>query len=327
MIFLDPHDPKIEKAKQQHIEKLFPIIRARVNALPAGDLKNFLNDLRIRKILSDVPNKLSSYHSDWLNLITGISLAEWEHYLLAKRKQAKYRTLPQTNLVIKYEPILSQLESIFKYEGGFERKSSAYSTYDLAKILNINTCVYCNRMYTKTVVKPHKITRPEFDHWFPKKTYPLLALSFYNLIPSCHICNSSVKSTTVMNTDDFLHPYLPQEINLKFSYWIESSNKYLFRIKRPIPSKEDNTVTAFKIEEMYETHRDEINDLVRLRRLYSIDYLVKLKGLLQSVDSNVTMDEIYRLAFGAHYKNENFSKRPLSKMKRDILEELGMILE
>ncbi|OGS75566.1 MAG: hypothetical protein A3G95_00990 [Flavobacteria bacterium RIFCSPLOWO2_12_FULL_31_7] len=327
MIFLNPYDPKIINAKKEHIDKLFPIVKARVHNLPNGDLKSFLNELRIRSILSDLPDSLETHHTDWLNSVNGINFIEWQHYLVAKKRQARYRSQNQNLLVIKYDLILNQIRTIFMYEGGFERKTSAYSTYDLAKNLNINTCVYCNRIYTKTVIKPNKITRPEFDHWYPKSIYPLLSLSFYNLIPSCHICNSSVKSTTLMNTSDFLHPYIPEEIDLKFSYWIESVNKYVFHIKRLFPSKEHNTIIAFKIEEIYETHRDEINDLVRLRKLYSIDYLLKLKGLLRSVDSNVSMDEIYRLAFGAHYDKENFSKRPLSKMKRDILEELGMILE
>ncbi len=327
MIFLDPYDPRILDAKQQHLDMLLPIVRDRVSTLPDGNLKNFLNDLRIKSILSDLPDLLERHHNDWLNNIPGISLVEWEDYLIAKRKQDRYRTIAQRNLVNKYNLVLNQIKSLFKYEGGFEKKTTIYSAYNLAENLNINTCIYCNRIYTKTVIKPHKITRPEFDHWYPKSTYPLLALSFYNLIPSCHICNSSVKSSSIMSLNDFLHPYVPQNIDFKFSYWIESVNKYNFHIKRPFPSKEHNTIRAFKIEEIYETHRDEINDLVRLRKLYSIDYLLKLKSLLKSVDSNVSMEEIYRLAFGAHYKEENFSKRPLSKMKRDILEELGMILK
>lgn len=325
MIFLDPYDPKIVDAKQEHLDKLLPTVIARVNALPAGELKSFLNDLRVKNILSDLPEKLENHHIDWLNNITGISIAEWEDYLIAKSKRNKSPI--QIVLVAKYESILAEINAIFKYEGGFERKTSPYSTYDLANNLNVNTCVYCNRIYTKTVFNPHKITRPEFDHWYPKSIYPLLALSFYNLIPSCHICNSSVKSSAKMNTTDFLHPYIPQDIDLKFSYWIEDVNKYMFHIKRAFPSKEHNTIRAFKIEEIYETHRDEINDLVRLRRLYSIDYLLKLKSLLKTVDGNVSMEEIYRLAFGTHYNEENFSKRPLSKMKKDILEELGMILK
>ncbi len=326
MIFIDPYSPKIVEARKQHMEKLLPVVLSRVDALPMGDLKNFLNEFRVRRIISDFPDKLVGHHEDWLNAINVTSLQIWQEYLLAKKRQPRHRTVQQANLILSHNSIIEEVQSVFKYTKGFVKKESPYSAYDLAEKLNVNSCVYCNRIYTKTVVKPSKITRPEFDHWYPKSAYPLLALSFYNLIPSCHICNSSVKSTTLMNTNDFLHPYIPEKIDLKFSYWIESLNKYLFYIKRPFPSKEHNTVQAFKIEEIYETHRDEINDLIRLRKLYSVDYLLKLKHLLSSVDNNVSMEELYRLAFGTHYKEENFLKRPLSKMKRDILEELGMIL-
>lgn len=327
MIFLDPFDPRIIKAKQEHIDKLLPIIRARVNALPNGNLKNFLNELRIKRILSDLPDSLENHHLQYLNDVHALNLTDWQYYLSAKCTVSNKRSNPQRLLIVRVETLIDELTPIFKYTGDFARKLTPYSTYNLAENLNINTCVYCNRIYTKTVVNPSKITRPEFDHWYPKSTYPLLALSFYNLIPSCHICNSSVKSTTLMNTTDYLHPYIPQHVDFKFSYWIESVNKYMFQIKRKSPSKEDNSIKAFKLEEIYETHRDEINDLVRLRRLYSIDYLLKLKNLLKSVDGNVSMEEIYRLAFGTHYNNENHSKRPLSKMKKDILEELGMVLK
>lgn len=327
MIFIDPYDPKIVEAKKLHIERILPIVLDRVNKLPAGDFKTFLEEYRVRKILSDLPNDLEKHHLDWLNSVHGVGPQVWEDYILAKDTVAGSRDAPQIALIASITKLLEELNPIFKYTGGFARKNAKYSAYDLANSLNIQSCVYCNRIYTKTVINPHKITRPEFDHWFPKSTYPLLALSFYNLIPSCHVCNSSVKSTTLMNTDDYLHPYIPEDIDLKFSYWIKSLNKYDFKIKRSLGTKEDNTVKAFKIEEIYKTHRDEINDLVRLRRLYSIDYLLKLKGLLSSVDSNISMEELYRLAFGGHYKEKNFSKRPLSKMKRDILEELGMILK
>lgn len=327
MIFLDPYDPRILDAKQQHLDMLLPILRDRVAALPHGNLKNFLNELRINRILSDLPNNLENHHLEYLNIVHGLNSQNWKDYLTSKSLPSKKRSPAQRILINDIETRIEELEPIFKYTGYFAKKSTPYSTYNLAEKLNVHTCIYCNRIYTKTVINPHKVTRPEFDHWFPKSTYPLLALSFYNLIPSCHICNSSVKSTTLMNINEYLHPYIPQSIDLKFSYWIESANKYKFCIKMPRPSKEHNTIKAFKIEEIYETHRDEINDLVRLRRLYSIDYVLKLKSLLKVVDNNVSMEEIYRLAFGTHYEEKNFSKRPLSKMKKDILEELGMILK
>lgn len=327
MIFLDPYAPKIVEAKNIHVEKLLSIVLSEVDSLPNGDLKNFLSEYRVRKILTDSPDKLEEHHLDWLLSVHGISRLEFQDYLTAKATPSRKRNPYNNRLISKILIVLEELKPVFKYSGGFARKTSNYSAYNLAEKLNVNTCVYCNRIYTKTVVNPSKITRPEFDHWFPKSTYPLLALSFYNLIPSCHVCNSSVKATSIMNTNEFLHPYRPEKIDLKFSYWIEAVNEYSFQIKRQANSKEDNTVKAFKIEEIYKTHRDEINDLVRLRKLYSIDYLLKLKGLLKSVDSNVSMEELYRLAFGAHYEERNFSKRPLSKMKKDILIELGMILK
>lgn len=327
MIFIDPYNPKIVEARKQHVEKLLAIVLNEVEQLPNGALKIFLNEYRIRKILSDLPNELENHYLEWLEEVYGKSAIDFENYLVAKKTPARSRNAVQQTIIHNFSSAFAQVEPIFKYTAGFALKSSKYSAYDLARALAIQTCVYCNRIYTKTVVNPHKITRPEFDHWYPKSTYPLLALSFYNLIPCCHVCNSSVKSTTLMDTNDFLHPYIPEDINLKFSYWIKSLNKYDFKIISVSDSKEYNTVNAFKIEEIYSTHRDEINDLVRLKKLYSIDYLLKLKSLLRSVDSNVSMEELYRLAFGAHYEEKNFTKRPLSKMKRDILEELGMILE
>ena len=325
MIFLDPYHPKIIRAREQHLEKLLPEVLNNINECPNEDLKLFLREKKVIEILIGLPDRLIDHHNDWLNQISNISVVEWRDYIVAKRIMSKNRTEDQSRLVQKYTTLISDLNSIFKYTGGFAKKSKSYSAYDLAKNLNVNTCIYCNRLYTKTVVKPSKVIRPEFDHWFPKSTYPLLALSFYNLIPSCHVCNSSVKSTTEMKLSEHLHPYVPEDINMRFSYRIESLNQYKFSIKRAPFSKEDNTIRAFKIEEIYESHIDEINDLIRLKKLYSIDYLVKLRSLLSNVDSNVSMKELYRLAFGVHYEEKNFIKRPLSKMKKDILKELGIV--
>jgi len=244
---------------------------------------------------------------------------------IKKSVQPRNRNQNQRETVEKYTLFISKIHTIFKYTGGFAAKASKYSAYDLAKQLNIQTCVYCNRIYTKTVKNPSKITRPEFDHWFPKESYPILALSFYNLIPSCHVCNSSVKGREVMKIEDYLHPYVDKNINYKFSYWIKEYDIYDFKIKTTPNSREERTVKAFKLEEIYKTHKDEIHDMVRLKKIYSINYLTKLKSILNKVDENISLEEMYRLAFGTHLVEAKFHKRPLSKMKRDILEELGII--
>ncbi|UII78589.1 hypothetical protein [Flagellimonas sp. CMM7] len=325
MIPIDPDSFKIKVALKVHLDNLTPILFGKVHALEAGQLKEFLTDQRIIDILTDEPSHLETHHNQLLEFLNNYSRAEWETFFNYKRIVKRNRTDEQEELITKYQELASKIETIFKYKGGFERKTSPYSTYDLAENLDFQTCVYCNRIYTKTVRNPSKITRPEFDHWFPKGTYPLLALSFYNLIPSCHVCNSSVKGSTVMNLNNYIHPYVDKSINMSFSYRLKKYSKYEFQIIRPLNSKEDNTIKAFKLEEIYLAHEDEIKDLLKIKKLYSIDYIIKLKKLINQVDKNTSTKEIYRLAFGTHINESDFHKRPLSKMKKDILKELNII--
>lgn len=215
------------------------------------------------------------------------------------------------------------IRKIFDYENWLNYDK--YNAYDLAEKLDIPTCPYCNRTYTKTVITKNreKIIRPEFDHWFPKSEYPLLALSFYNLIPSCHICNSNVKGKTEFKLETHFHPYNPSS-NLKatFSYNHKSYDDYKIKIN----TKDDfshNSVEAFQLENIYQAHEDEVKDLIKIRQAYSDKYIDMLNDSLKGV--NLSKEEVYRLAFGVHYEDDKFDRRPLSKLKKDILKELGII--
>ncbi|WP_311327522.1 hypothetical protein [Capnocytophaga sputigena] len=215
------------------------------------------------------------------------------------------------------------IRKIFDYENWLNYDK--YNAYDLAEKLDIPTCPYCNRTYTKTVITKNRenIIRPEFDHWFPKSEYPLLALSFYNLIPSCHICNSNVKGKTEFKLETHFHPYNPSS-NLKatFSYNHKSYDDYKIKIN----TKDDfshNSVEAFQLENIYQAHEDEVKDLIKIRQAYSDKYIDMLNDSLKGV--NLSKEEVYRLAFGVHYEDDKFDRRPLSKLKKDILTELGII--
>jgi hypothetical protein len=86
--------------------------------------------------------------------------------------------------------------------------------------------------------------------------------------------------------------------------------------------KGKNTINAFKIKEIYETHEEEIKELRRIRDVYSESYIQNLASYHKLA---ISEEEIYRLAFGVYIEESNFEKRPLSKMKKDILLELGII--
>jgi hypothetical protein len=50
-----------------------------------------------------------------------------------------------------------------------------------------------------------------------------------------------------------------------------------------------------------------------------------LQELKTTYKLKITDDELYRLAFGTYRQEADFHKRPFSKLKKDILKELGMI--
>lgn len=226
------------------------------------------------------------------------------------------------------------LKTLLNYDSWVNTDDKAtyryYNAYHLAEKLDIPTCVYCNRIYTKTVISSlgKKVTRPTFDHWFPKSEHPLLALSFYNLIPSCSVCNSGVKGSTSFDLSTHFHPYYKnpnKEFKYTFSYDHKDYDKFSFKIV--IDDKDDfskRSVKAFELEDIFKAHEDEIEDLRRIKDAYSEDYIEMLES---KILGGVTLerDEVYRLAFGVHFQEAKFDRRPLSKMKKDILIELGII--
>ena len=87
--------------------------------------------------------------------------------------------------------ILKDLKNIFKYStfssNGFQSGNIQYSGNALVQKINLSTCPYCNRNTIYSIKKQRRTF--DLDHFYPQAKYPFFALSFYNLIPSCKICN------------------------------------------------------------------------------------------------------------------------------------------
>lgn len=62
--------------------------------------------------------------------------------------------------------------------------------YQFIKNMNLMVCPYCGRQRINVASLPGKRpSKPPIDHFLPKRKYPFLAVSFYNLIPCCTNCN------------------------------------------------------------------------------------------------------------------------------------------
>ena len=118
----------------------------------------------------------------------------------------------------------------------FDYKKFRKSTYCINRFIDLGfsnvTCPYCNdrsveivkKNYPSLTGKEH-IAYFDLDHFYPKSLYPFFTLSFFNLIPSCHICNSSEKRDLDFSINTNVHPYYDSFDDM---YDFKISSKTLF---------------------------------------------------------------------------------------------------
>lgn len=240
-----------------------------------------------------------------------------------------------------FAPLGKLNEKIFDYEW-FSKRSphTAWGPYQLTAGLEQKVCPYCNRLYTFTLSKgAHKVTKPELDHFLPQNENRLLALSFYNLIPSCTVCNRDCKGKLSFNYQDYLSPYdqNPNHGFMTFDYIptsyagsIGESEEIMIFIKTPgisLPAetlkKINGNINTFQYKIIVNEHRDVVREIVRKRVLSNDSYLKMVTELFPG--AGLTLDEAYRLAYGNFYSEKEFSKRPLAKLTKDIAIGVGVI--
>lgn len=238
------------------------------------------------------------------------------------------------------------IEKIFSYEkltskDGLKLSDTKnWSSYELTKELDISVCPYCNRNWIMTVTegkKKKKVVNPQLDHFFSKSDFPILRLSFHNLIPSCETCNARLKKAIEFNKDENLHPYMEEygehakfkslPLSEASSKGMDTNFKVDLKFDRSISDKLEKKIAnnhlVFEIETIYKKHGDIIAELYRKSHISSKSYLNTLKDTYESW--NISHEELYRLAFGNYFNEEDFKKRPLAKLTKDIAEDIGLI--
>ncbi|HHD2944424.1 TPA: hypothetical protein ACNZ7J_002079, partial [Enterobacter bugandensis] len=205
------------------------------------------------------------------------------------------------------------LADIFDYHN-FITKTVGYDAYDLCSASKTRSCPYCNQSYAFTIRAQKKEFRPTLDHFFPKESYPHLALSLYNLVPSCSICNSSLKGRINFSKTPHLHPLFDNE-SIEFSLETTKSRKEIvglvdintkdFKIKiaHNNDAKSINSVNTFIIARRYESFIFEAVNFARCKIYYD-----ELKGNNQ-IDIVNDIDESSALMFNHHaYQNQLLGK-------------------
>lgn len=208
-----------------------------------------------------------------------------------------------------------------------------WCAYSFTKALGVTVCPYCNRAYVNTYYTSKGKTRPDLDHFLPKSKYPYLSLSIYNLIPSCKVCNSSLKGQVDFNFKDNINPYesAMKDGLMKFSYKpkdysdIVGLDEKTLEIKLSFDKKLKDSkrlkknCETFEIEGLYRNHVNVVKDMLYKEHIFNEDYrkalLCNYAGLFH------TMEDLEELLFGVP-NSEDVKNVMLGKLKRNIYDEI-----
>lgn len=222
-----------------------------------------------------------------------------------------------------------------------DKHDCEYRAYTLAEQLNINVCPYCNKNYTYTVIdksskiKQKQYTRPDIDHFLPKETYPYFALSIYNLIPSCLVCNRTIKGSKPFSIETHLHPYMEsfndiQKISTSKPLSIcdrATDFEIIFDDKSSdmvLLAKAKKNIKDFVLLPQYNKHKDIVLELKEKQALYNE---ASISNIMKDTEVFKNKGEAYLkgLIMGSSLEDKDINKRPLSKLIKDISEELELI--
>lgn len=186
----------------------------------------------------------------------------------------------------------------------------------------VTVCPYCNRNYINSL-KDYDLF--QLDHFYPESKYPVLAISFYNLVPVCPACNYR-KRTYLMHFSPYDKKWDSADQIIRFDYDMLAAD-YLTNedhIRVVIMPGDDSIrgdvmadVDLLNLDSAYDCHRIEVQEMLKKGLVYPEDRVDEIYSKFPDLFND--REEVVHLVYGASTNEKRFTSEPLSKMKSDIL--------
>ena len=240
----------------------------------------------------------------------------WYKILVGNITEIRQIISSNKSLLFEREHYKDIFEDLYKNQlsGNEKLKKQFFNLFE-----NINVCPYCNRNFINPIYKKHSLggdnknQSPDIEHFFPKSIYPFLSLSISNLLPSCAFCNK-IKSDVDTFQNNCLSPYEIKDSDFRFDFSLE-----LNQVKKvKLISKTDcKNSEILHLESLYnEVHSKYINDMFD----GVLKYTKRNKEFLDTF--KILTEDDYKKLFRNYYKEEDFNKQPLSKMTKDLYNQI-----
>lgn len=218
---------------------------------------------------------------------------------------------------------------LFDY-GAFAAKGAKHwNAYALCQASSYRLCPYCQLSPALTVYRDRKdkTLRPTLDHFYPKHLYPYLALSLFNLVPSCYACNSSLKGASNFFKHEHLHPLEDPETiqyELDLVSYIEHRRSAQTGARpniaiaalakgHPHSEKARRSIKTFLIRERLEFSVDELHRFVETLLTYG-------GGRMDEANQEIFSKALHPLSeeSALGFSRSNYKNEWLGAIKRDL---------
>lgn len=343
MIKIDIDERKWKKIKEEHSEwysdNILPNIKNAYKFIESQKSKSY----SMKKYL-ELLKKIIDKGKDFIiqkELFLDYENKEIDKIIkIMKKKNKKSKSILEIRfekLNISEEYLPNQLFCYKKLQTG----NKDWNRHKLLSLIGIEICPYCQRNYISSYEENNsKKTTADLDHFYPKSLYPFLALSLYNFIPSCQICNSRFKGNKDTRDSVYLYEEGFDELGVKFRTSKEVISEILgerysdFYVKidyENLKNKEDgekvkNSIENLGLDRVYKkSHNQYIQNLLYNIEKYPENYLENCVEMFESnVDKKKQLEKYFKDIVKEPYRKRIENGEPLAKLTKDILEEFNI---
>lgn len=291
-----------------------------------AELGTFVADNNDWNDKSAITDYIDLLIADYPKVLT-LEPIEWKQYI------DKY------NEVLKREPNMLTTEVAYRktkkkvFKGKLYERIIICLQYAKARVIlgeihqqmGLKTCVYCNAIPTTS---NNGEVFYQMDHYLPQSLYPFLGTCFYNLQPSCGVCNDH-KKTQDCDFGLYVNSEQHKELSpFRFVPKIESLDgpyprceEIQFRGKEANVTKESQAhEKMFHINNLYAGYKDEVS------ALYADAY--KMNPTMVEVNAEcwgipaTRKDVLAYMSDHLSLEEKDVHKKTLTKLKQDTIKQL-----
>lgn len=297
-----------------------------------------LIDSKIKRIHENFESSVSDFPKNFEKLLT-LTPREIASIYVAYKKNENFRKTVDKELGMVYG-VKNGKHFVLDFSKFSRNIAQFFTLPDNEKVININTCFYCNKTYINSYeIENSKKNQFDIDHFIPKSRCPLFSLSLYNFVPSCQVCNSRIKQAGEYYkecNEEQLEMLFPSSENYKYMDYLrfriipkknlyqqdsrsfsfsEMKDSFAIEFEKLDEKKSvlfEKEANAFDIKKRYEYHKKEFLAYIDKLRKYPDSYFLCYANIHGINEANNLNEAIFNKCF------RNQERQIFQKIYNDI---------